>query len=532
MLPSIMPIAVLDEDHLMDNSEGKKARGRLRSETTSSDTENEEAPKPKPAQPTKATVRSVERAILTAPIPPQKQEGPHHDNPTTATTNQPVTTNNPEHDGGDSPTIHEVKTDNDLPKAEDITPTSPPKALHKSMDVDNLPSAEEKGLIAARRSVRDRAEARRKAKAEEERAAVERTTATSTVAPQPQTDLIPCPPGGWKEVHGLSGVWFMDNTQERLLDYLDRIPGRKLACVVEGEHPLNKERVNLVVDALMAEADEITQSNGIKATAALAEVPTTRNHELPYGFLLYNLLHEAYDKLLDIKVSRSLRLCFFIYPLTPAPLNYLGTITRIHCVKDDADMSSILTCLWAALAEGPLLGTLMSITYDRCTTIALETSEAMEEVTVDHALKIIHTIRVERLETCEREGKLMPAINMYTNHDFDESEFEGVRDAISRTKLNLYIHGVGRYQAQWNCVNCRSADHPTGLCPYLHVENDVPLSNPRLPHHIDRQGKASVARRERSAPATPDRNRNTSLPPSAGPPRKRGRGAYMGPTGR
>jgi hypothetical protein len=95
---------------------------------------------------------------------------------------------------------------------------------------------------------------------------------------------------------------------------------------------------------------------------------------------------------------------------------------------------------------------------------------------------VINNLNIIRLATSGKGRVPCPSINMYIpGLDCLDAHFKTLKSTIGNVTYDLNLHGSGEYGPGWLCGSCHSLDHPMGLCYYLSIEHDIPLSNPIIP---------------------------------------------------
>ncbi|KIM79696.1 hypothetical protein PILCRDRAFT_90044 [Piloderma croceum F 1598] len=103
--------------------------------------------------------------------------------------------------------------------------------------------------------------------------------------------------------------------------------------------------------------------------------------------------------------------------------------------------------------------------------------------------EIIDKLYIERIDLAKGQNIPQPSINLYLmDTDYNNDECKLLHKATSKTTYIHDLHGVGRYFLGWTCALCHEVTHPTSMCPYLQIEDDIPLSDPIIsPHAKARQ---------------------------------------------
>jgi hypothetical protein len=102
---------------------------------------------------------------------------------------------------------------------------------------------------------------------------------------------------------------------------------------------------------------------------------------------------------------------------------------------------------------------------------------------------------VERVDLAKGPNIPQPSVNLYLmNVNYTDDEWNLLHKAASKTAYVHDLHGVGRYFSRWTCALCHGVTHPTGMCPYLQVEDDVPMSDPVIQPYAKARQQASGRR--------------------------------------
>jgi len=200
-----------------------------------------------------------------------------------------------------------------------------------------------------------------------------------------------------------------------------------------------------------------------------------RNEDPPFTFIAYNLLPETYHALIAQRVWRTAFIRLWVYPTNKIPPAYLGYVSGLSSVEDTDDLISArkeVISLWLTNAIRDIISKGRSI------------DAAGDQIVVDDSEveETLYRLRVDRLNTLGKGRLPHPSLNLYINDlNCTHTQFKALKEAIGNVIYDLNLHGCGDYGAGWMCGQCHSSDHPTGLCYFNNIANDIPLSSPIVP---------------------------------------------------
>ena len=113
----------------------------------------------------------------------------------------------------------------------------------------------------------------------------------------------------------------------------------------------------------------------------------------------------------------------------------------------------------------------------------------------DEVDRVVDKLCVERVDLAKGPNIPQPLINLYLlDVDYTNDEWNLLHKAASKTAYVHDLHGVGRYFPAWTCALYHGVTHPTGMCPYLQIEDDVPMTDPIVQPYTKAHQKASGRR--------------------------------------
>jgi hypothetical protein len=103
---------------------------------------------------------------------------------------------------------------------------------------------------------------------------------------------------------------------------------------------------------------------------------------------------------------------------------------------------------------------------------------------------VLNKLHIERVDIIKEGGIAQPSVNMYLlKAQYSDKQWDDLRQAASKTSYAHPLFGIGRYYKGWICGRCHGVTHPTGLCPFLSLEDDVPMTDPIIPPHVRTQNQ-------------------------------------------
>jgi hypothetical protein len=205
-----------------------------------------------------------------------------------------------------------------------------------------------------------------------------------------------------------------------------------------------------------------------------------RNEDPPFAFIAYNLLPETCQTLVTQRVWRTSFICFWVYPVDEVTPAYLGHVSGLSSIEDKDDLDSAreeIISLW--LTDAGVTNAMRDI-ISRGRSV----DPAGDQIVVDdnEVGEALYRLRVDRLNTLGKGRLPRPSLNLYINDlECTHTQFKALKEAISNVVYDLNLHGCGNYGHGWLCGQCHSSDHPTGLCYFNDIEDDIPLSAPIVP---------------------------------------------------
>jgi hypothetical protein len=139
-------------------------------------------------------------------------------------------------------------------------------------------------------------------------------------------------------------------------------------------------------------------------------------------------------------------------------------------------MTAVVEFISNAFQTGEMAGAIRTVlakgqTVDRAGDNIIIGQEEVDE--------IINKLYVERIDLAKGPNIPQPSVNLYIlDMDFNNDEWKLLHKAANKTTYVHDLHSVGRYFSRWTCALCHGVTHPTRMCPYLQIKDDVPMSDP------------------------------------------------------
>jgi hypothetical protein len=204
------------------------------------------------------------------------------------------------------------------------------------------------------------------------------------------------------------------------------------------------------------------------------------NEDPPFAFIAYNLRPETHQAPVTQRVWRMDFVCFWVYPTDEVTPTYLGHISGLSSIEDDDDLVSAceeIIALW--LTDANVTNAVQDV-MSRGRSV----DDAGDQIVVDdgEVEETLHRLNVEHLNTLGKGRLPHPSLNLYIDGLMcTHTQFKALKEVIGNIVYDLNLHGCGDYGLGWLCGQCHLANHPTGLCPFNDIENDIPLSSPIVP---------------------------------------------------
>jgi hypothetical protein len=202
-----------------------------------------------------------------------------------------------------------------------------------------------------------------------------------------------------------------------------------------------------------------------------------RNEDPPFAFIAYNLRPETHQALVTQCVWRTDFIRFWVYPTDEVTPTYLGHISGLSSVEDNDDLVSAreeIIALW--LTDANVTNAVQDIISK-----GRSIDAAGDQIVVDNSEveDTLNRLNVECLNTLGKGRLPRPSLNLYVDGlTCTHTQFKALKEAIGNIVYDLNLHGCGDYGPGWLCGQCHSSNHPTGLCSFNDIENDIPLSSP------------------------------------------------------
>jgi len=328
-------------------------------------------------------------------------------------------------------------------------------------------------------------------------------------------ELTPRPePDGFHVPQGEFSWWVIDNIHPEQIDEIGRQKGATVACVVEGENAHDGSRSPTIAAGLAREIKKLFPNEDPQVVPGMAATDPTKYTDPPYAYFVFGLSSDTYVKLISRVAWRNRSIRFCAYTLRKQHVSFLGYISGFSNLLSDGAMDKILAFLTKAFKNGEVADVIRDLISG-----GKVVDEAGDDVIVypDEIEMVLNKLYIERIDIMKEGGIPQPSVNIYLRGmDYDDKQWDDIRRAASRTSYAHPLFGVGKYYRSWTCGRCHGVTHPTGLCPFLNLEDDVPMTDPVIPPHTKVRHQAQ---NKRGGPPRGD----TSM--------RRGRGKFGGYNG-
>jgi hypothetical protein len=272
----------------------------------------------------------------------------------------------------------------------------------------------------------------------------------------------------------------MDNGKEAQINAFLDVPGPHLVIHIADEISHDRQRSPLVASGIHEALHRLFPNEKTKVVNLMPLTKPRRHEDPPFAFFAYNMQPSTYEALVNQYVWRTDFIWLWAYPIEPITPSYLGYIIDLSSIEDEDNITSVRKEIIDLWLNSPEVGSAIRTILARGRTI----DSAGDEIILDNyeVEDVINRLRIYRLATSGKGRVPRPSINMYiTGLNCSDAHFKRLKNAIGNIIYDLNLHRSGEYGPGWLCGSCHSLDHPTGLCHYLSIEHDIPLSNPIIP---------------------------------------------------
>lgn len=297
------------------------------------------------------------------------------------------------------------------------------------------------------------------------------------------------PPGGFPHVHGHDSTHHVDNVRPDFADGWAANDGGILVVHILGENAHDPARGAPLARAVGQAINRRFNTTGTRVVQSVPDEVSPKPWEPPNAFFVSSLTHNAATALIAQRAWFTSTIRFLAYPVYAIPQSYLGGLTGLCNFEDQTDLSFIRAALITLFEKkdnplGIVINNHLQGFHDG------DNAPAWDAARVHDTLSLLNLTRIETLGT---KGTARPAANMYLPlNSYDDDLWARIKDATRRVEYAMPMHGIGTFHVGWNCDECHGVDHPTGLCPFSHLDNDVEMTEPAVPRD-DRSNKKAKA---------------------------------------
>jgi hypothetical protein len=295
-------------------------------------------------------------------------------------------------------------------------------------------------------------------------------------------ELTPCPePDGFFVPQGEFSRWVIDNIHTDQIEEIGQQKGATVACIVEGENAHDGGRSSTIAAGLAREIKKLFPNEDPQVVPGMPATEPTKYSDPPYAYFVYGLSSDTYVQLTSRIAWRNRSIRFCAYTLREQHISFLGYISGFSNLLSDGAMTKVLAFLTKAFKNGAVADALRDIIAGGETV-----DNAGDEIIVypEEIDAVLDRLQVERVDIMREGGIPQPSVNIYLpGAEYSDKQWADLRYAASRTSYAHPLFGIGKYYKGWTCGKCHGITHPTGLCPFLNIEDDIPLTEPIVPPH-------------------------------------------------
>jgi hypothetical protein len=462
----------------MFDARGKNPLSRPRGDSASDDSQ----PPRKKASPN--TLRNQLPSFSRNPSSHNKHPPPATESLTPLTGEIPTQSPEPQARPGQPLQIPPPTPNGDLPNQQQDAPhqqTPPTQAPHQqtpqltpaqqhTQTQDPAPHQPLPGFTTAE----EREEMRRFATERTQTLARQATARTATNGDE--LEITPAPENGFYRPEGLLSRWTIDNVKAAQVATITSQPGASLVVHIEGETSHDPNRAPHLAAGLARELKRILPLENPQVVPGIPATPPTRATDAPYAYFVHGLTSSAYVKLTAQGAWRTRSMRFYAHLNGRARQSFLGYIQGMSNLTAPRAMTTVAEFISNAFRTGEMAGAIRTVLAKGQTVDGAGDDIIIGQEEVD---EIINKLYVERIDLAKGPNIPQPSVNLYIlDTDFNDDEWKLLRKAANKTTYVHDLHGVGRYFSGWTCALCHGVTHPTGMCPYLQIEDDVPMSDP------------------------------------------------------
>jgi hypothetical protein len=284
---------------------------------------------------------------------------------------------------------------------------------------------------------------------------------------------------GFSVPQGEFSRWVIDNIHPDQIEEIGRQQGATVACIVEGENTHDGSRLPTIAAGLAREIKKLFPNEDPQVVPGMPATDPNRYTDPPHAYFVYGLSSETYIRLVSRVAWRNRSIRFCAYALQEQHISFLGYISGFSNLLSDGAMTKVLTFLTKAFKSREEANTLHNfITGGRAT------DEAGDDIIVypEDIDAILNKLSIKRVDIMKEGGIVQPCVNIYLlETEYSGKQWDELRQAADRTSYAHPLFGRGKYYKSWICSRCHGTTHPTGLCPFLNLEDDVPMTDPVVP---------------------------------------------------
>jgi hypothetical protein len=296
-----------------------------------------------------------------------------------------------------------------------------------------------------------------------------------------ELEITPAPENGFYRPEGLLSWWTIDNVKAAQVATITSQPGASVVVHIEGETSHDPNRAPHLAAGLARELKRILPLENPQVVPGIPATPPAKATDAPFAYFVHGLTSHAYVKLTSQGAWRTRSMRFYAHLNGRAQQSFLGYIQGMSNLTAPRAMTEVVEFISNAFRTGEMASAIRTIlakgqTVERAGDEIIIGQEEVDEV--------IEKVYVERIDLAKGPNIPQPSVNLYImDTDYNDDEWKLLRRAASRTTYTHDLHGVGRYFPGWTCALCHGVTHPTGMCPYLQIEDDVPMSDPVVQLH-------------------------------------------------
>ncbi|KAH9049816.1 hypothetical protein EDB83DRAFT_2522707 [Lactarius deliciosus] len=255
-----------------------------------------------------------------------------------------------------------------------------------------------------------------------------------------------------------------DDTPASIFDFIDiglvrkweQQPGKLIVVPFDNEAQ-SEDTYEYTCNRILTSIAEITKSQDASVAAPRQSADAADKKQMPLSFLVYNLMSDQADLVLQRHVWSSRAITFHATRFGHSCPNFMFAISGLSTISVKA-VHPIVKQVWESKSTQAFIQSLAD------QVLVEEIEQTRAELT-----NMLKSLSITRLDTKEAGNILKPRFNIY-------ADSSNISYDILWSRLRTYLRNKPYTSSMecWGttdkpnfiCSNCHGVDHPRGLCPF------------------------------------------------------------------